>query len=105
MSLTPRIASLAGHRDSWIAEERVAGRAPMVVRRHVVVVQGHVRLPVPAAVLAVARPDVLGARDARVAAQVAVPVNVRVVLVPAVAGVAVARDVLARSAKRDYNGD
>lgn len=105
MSLTPRIASLAGHRDSWIAEEHVAGRAPMVVRRHVVVVQGRVRLPVPAAVLAVARLDVLGARDARVAAQVAVPVDVRVVLVPAVAGVAVARDVLARSAKRDYNGD
>lgn len=92
MSSMPRIASLAGHRDSWIAEEHVAGRAPMVVRRHVVVVQGRVRLPVPAAVLAVAHLGVQAAPVVLGVVLVAVPVDVQAVLVPVAA---VAADVLA----------
>ena len=72
----------------------------MVVRRHVVVVQERVRLPVPAAVLAVARLDVLGARDARVAAQVAVPVDAQAALVPVAVAVVVVQAALGRRGKR-----
>lgn len=97
MSLTPRIASLAGHRDSWIAEERVAGRAPMVVRRHVAVVQGRVRLPVPAAVLAVARLGVQAAPVVPGVVLVAVPVNAQAVLVPVAAAVAAVLAALGRN--------
>ena len=100
MSLTPRIASLAGHRDSWIAEEHVAGRAPMVVRRHVVVVQERVRLPVPAAVPVVVRLGVRGALDVRGVARAAAPVDAQAALVPVAVAVVVVQAALGRRGKR-----